>query len=115
MNTFLKFAQEVLRQAKQPLHYREITKRAIRSGLKTKGKTPWATMNARIATDIQNQDQQSEFIRTDPGMYTLNPKVTRVRSFTAKGLIVKHKVTFSLNTKQKGDIAEARVAELITL
>jgi restriction system protein len=67
---FLKAAEEVLKQAGQPLHYDEITERAIAQGLiHTKGKTPNRTMNAQISTSISSGD--SPFVRVGRGIYSL--------------------------------------------
>lgn len=114
MNTFLKLAQEILIQAKKPLHYKDITKQALNQGLRTNGATPWATMNAQIAVDIQQRGDESIFYRSDPGFYGLKANGVRATN-NVKAQIVDHHITSDLNTKQKGDIAEARVAELITL
>jgi hypothetical protein len=47
--TFLEAAEEVLRDAKEPLRIGEITERALARGLiQTVGKTPAATMSARL-------------------------------------------------------------------
>ena len=47
--TFLEAAELILRQAKRPLTTREITELALRRGLlKTRGKTPEATMSAAL-------------------------------------------------------------------
>ena len=60
----------ILQQAGQPLHYDEITKRAINHGLiETKGKTPNRTMNAQISTSISSGD--SPFVRVGRGIYGL--------------------------------------------
>jgi hypothetical protein len=49
--TFLQAAEAVLRSAKRPLTAREITEIALREGLiKTAGRTPTATMAARLYT-----------------------------------------------------------------
>ena len=114
MNTFLQSAQQILEQVGQPLHYKEITQKAIEQGLQTEGATPWATMNAQIATDIKKNGDDSIFYRSEPGTYSLKAQGIQ-HSISAKANIIKHRITSDLNTKQKGDIAEARVAELITL
>ena len=118
MNTFLQSAQQILEQVGRPLHYKEITQKAIDQGLQTEGLTPWATMNAQIAMDIKKNGEDSLFYRSEPGLYGLNrvgePKITGSER-GAKIVGALHTVTDGLNTKQKGDIAEARVAELITL
>ena len=63
----------VLQDAGGPLHYQEITKRVLARDLwTTTGKTPWATVNARIAVDIKERGTDSRFIRVRPGMYALN-------------------------------------------
>jgi len=72
MNSFKDIAYQILKKEGKPLHYREITALAIKKGLiKTEGKTPWATMNAQLSMDIVKNGEKSEFIRTDPGFFTL--------------------------------------------
>jgi len=69
---FLKAAATILQDAEAPLHYREIADRAIAQGLiKTTGRTPWATMNARLTVDIRARGSASHFQRTAPGMFAL--------------------------------------------
>lgn len=64
--------QKVLKDAAEPLHYLEITKRILEQGLwHTEGKTPEATINARIAVDIKKFGEISRFIRTGPGTFAL--------------------------------------------
>lgn len=122
MNTFKASAISVLTEAGKPLHYREITDIALKKELlKTEGKTPWATMNAQLSMDIINKGGSSLFIRSDPGFYglkTLNVSVvdtTHTKDISGKARIVRHQINNSLTSKQKGDIGEARIAELITL
>lgn len=130
MKSYKDIAYQILTNAGKPLHYRKITDIAIKEGLvKSVGKTPWATMNAQLSMDIAYHDENSMFLREGPGMYKLNPKwekernrygveVTR-RSYSNGKMITTKKylvqISEQLTTKQKGDIAEARVAELITL
>ena len=67
---FLDAAKEVLKRAGEPLHYREITGRAIAQGLiETKGQTPARTMNAQLSTSIQSGE--SPFVRVGRGVYGL--------------------------------------------
>jgi restriction system protein len=67
---FLEAAIQVLKQAGQPLHYDEITERAIAQGLlTTKGQTPNRTMNAQISTSIRGGG--SPFVRAGRGIYGL--------------------------------------------
>lgn len=122
MSSFKDIAYQVLKDSGKPLHYREIADIAAKKGLlKTEGKTPWATMNAQLSIDIINKGESSRFIRTDPGFYslkTLNIAAldnVRTKDIFGKARIVRHQINNSLTSKQKGDIGEARVAELITL
>lgn len=68
---FLDKIETVLSDAKQPLHYNEITRRLLTSGAwMTEGKTPNATVNARIAEDIKH-NPASRFARNGKGIFTL--------------------------------------------
>jgi restriction system protein len=61
--SFTDAAAEVLERngSHHGLHYREITKRALESGLiVTEGKTPEATMSAQIYTEIERQNRRGE-------------------------------------------------------
>lgn len=111
MSTFKKIAFQILQETGRSLHSKEITAIALKKGwLKTAGKTPEATMNAQLIVDINEKKHKSCFLKVAPSVFALNPDLVQ------KNLILpedtrKHKVS----TKQKGDIAEARIAELITL
>lgn len=122
MKSFKDLAYQILKEQGKPLHYREITDIALKKSLiQTEGRTPWATMNAQLSMDIINKGESSRFIRTDPGFYglkTLNISVAdsvQTRDIVGKARIVRHQINNSLTSKQKGDIGEARIAELITL
>jgi len=73
--TALSFADAtvaVLTAEGSPLHYREITQRALAQGLiQTDGKTPEATLNAILAVDIKQRSQDSRFVRVKPGVFGL--------------------------------------------
>jgi restriction system protein len=73
--TFLDAAHEILKQVGQPLHYREITKRALEQGfIESKGKTPEATMNAQLAVNIKRAEEggpPSRFVRAGRGIFGL--------------------------------------------
>ena len=70
--TALEAAYEVLNEAEEPLHYEEVTRRMLERGLwQTRGKTPWATVNARIAVDIKELGQESRFLRVGRGIFTV--------------------------------------------
>jgi len=64
--------RKVLEDAGEPLHYTEITGRALKQGLwQTRGKTPEATLNAQLAVDIKRNGAVSPFVRTAPGIFGL--------------------------------------------
>jgi len=76
-------AEEVLREAGGgPLHYREITKRAVASGLVTpSGETPWASVNAAINVDNRRREARGDLARFVPaggGYYRLRTAATQV-------------------------------------
>jgi restriction system protein len=77
---FLEAAISVLAEADEPLHYREITRLALdRHLISTEGQTPWATMNARIASTLKRQGDASEFVRVSPGVFGLRTWVEEGR------------------------------------
>ena len=75
--SFLDAAEKVLDQFgnRKPMHYREITDKAINQGwLSTSGKTPEASMNAQLGTELKRAKASGEpgrFVRTSPGCYGL--------------------------------------------
>lgn len=74
MNKFKTSAIAVLAEADRPLHYKEITRLALEKGiLETEGATPDASMNAQIVMDIKNKGKLSDFIKTAPSTYSINP------------------------------------------
>lgn len=63
----------VLEEAGGPLRHEEITRRILERGLwKTKGKTPSATINARLYVEIKQKGVASDFVRTGAGCFALN-------------------------------------------
>lgn len=73
MNTFKQSAIEILKKAKTSLHYNDITKQALESGiLETEGANPERTMNAVITVDINTKGDGSDFVRIDRGVFALN-------------------------------------------
>lgn len=65
-------AETVLKGAGRPLHYEELTRRMLESGLwKTTGKTPEATVRGALGVDIRRRGTGSRFLRTDRGMFAL--------------------------------------------
>lgn len=70
--TFRAAAEHVLDEAGIPLLAAAITERALAAGLvSTGGSTPSATMEAQLATSIQQQGEASPFIRVAPRTYAL--------------------------------------------
>jgi len=65
-------AEMALAAEGEPLHYREITRRVLDQGLwQTEGKTPIATMSARLSTDVKHHSASTRFERCGPGIYGL--------------------------------------------
>jgi restriction system protein len=61
--SFTDCAQKVLEEfgGKKPMHYKEITEKALQKGwLVTGGKTPEATMYAQVITEIKRQQKRGE-------------------------------------------------------
>jgi hypothetical protein len=115
MNSFKDVAYQILKEVGKPLHSKEITKIALeREWLKTAGKTPEATMNAQLIVDINNKKDKSRFIKVGPSTFGLNPNFKFAPETKTKEEKI-YKISKDVSTKQKGDIAEARIAELITL
>ena len=74
MVSFKLAAIKILEDAKEPLHYEEITKRALEKNLiETSGKTPEETMNSQISTDIKHRSDKTPFLRAKPGYFGLKP------------------------------------------
>ncbi len=75
--TYMEAAQSVLTGIADgnPMHYREITKRAIEAGmLAPNGLTPAATMYSQLLTDIERRAKRGEpprFARLSPGVFGL--------------------------------------------
>lgn len=66
-------AYEILKQAGEPLHYNEITDRALAAGiLSTSGQTPHASMGSRLYTDTLHPD--SQFRRVEKGVFGLRER-----------------------------------------
>lgn len=116
-NTFKGVAYEILKEAGVPMHSDEITDIALKRGwLKTAGKTPKATMNAQLVVDVNKRGDQSLFVKTGPSTFALNGTNTEKETPLKEEQEQKeYKISSTLNSPQKGNIVEARVAELITL
>ena len=74
MNKFRTAAIQILTEVGKPLHYKEITKLALDKGiLETEGATPDSSMNAQLITDINKKGEGSDFIKTAPSTFGINP------------------------------------------
>lgn len=66
MYSFLELAEDVLKSAAAPLTYQQCWEEALAKGLttkvKTKGKTPWQSMGARLYVDVRD-NADSRFIK----------------------------------------------------
>ena len=68
----LQAAEQVLTEAEEPLHYREITRRMLQRQLWTpQGKTPDRSVSSSITTHIGKYGSSSRFQRTAEGVYAL--------------------------------------------
>ena len=64
--------KRLLNEEQRPMHYLKITEEIINRGYwQTTGKTPEATVSARLSTDVKHKGDKSCFIRTQPGCYYL--------------------------------------------
>lgn len=123
MNSFKDIAYQILKEVRKPLHSKEITKIALERGwLRTAGKTPEATMNAQIIVDINSKKTASRFLKTGPSTFAINSELTEGQELkrnqntdTEIKTERRWKISEKVSSKQKGDIAEARIAELVTL
>lgn len=72
--SFLNLAEDVLKSTKRPMDYREIwdegVKLGVSSKISTSGKTPWATLGAKIYVDIRdNPNTVFEKVSTRPTLF----------------------------------------------
>ena len=117
-NTFKGIAYEILKEAKKPLHTKEITEIAIKNEwLKTAGLTPEATMNAQLIVDINKKGEKSLFKKIGPSLFTVNENIKTINKneLTEEQEKKEYKVSDTLMSVQKGNIVESRVSELILL
>src|SRR3989344_1794878 len=67
---------EVLKEAGEPLHYTNISKRVFaRGNVKTKGTTPEQSIYVIITLDIKKNGKRSPFIKTKKGHFRINPNL----------------------------------------
>lgn len=73
MGSALNAVQQVLAKAGEPLHYKEISRRVLATGLwHTDGKTPEATISAQLTVHIKKHGKNAKFRRIGPGMFSIN-------------------------------------------
>jgi restriction system protein len=73
--------QQVLSDAGESLHYKEIARRILAGGLwETDGKTPEATVNAQLTIHIKKHGKNARFLRVGTGLYALNSATTAATS-----------------------------------
>jgi hypothetical protein len=113
--SFAQAAYQILKQAGKPLTVGEITSIAFeREMVSTRGKTPSATMGARLYVDIKTRGDKSRFVKVKRGKFALRewsvPLVTRTPAFrplTFKGAAYEVLVSENrpLRTEEITDIA----------
>lgn len=73
--SFLASAEKILEQSGKPMHYKDITEKALKKGLLfSTGRTPEATMNAQLVTELKRAKaigKPTRFIRSSPGHFSL--------------------------------------------
>ncbi len=71
---------QILKEAGEPLHVKEITERIIKEGLwTTNGKTPAASVGAQLYTEIKDNGDQSTFIQVAGGAFSLRDTQSATR------------------------------------
>lgn len=74
--TFLEAAIEILRHAREPLHFAEITKRAVdRKLLSHVGRDPETAMQTCLNSAVRNNTYDGLLLRDTPGHFQLRPGV----------------------------------------
>ena len=74
MSSFKDIAYRILKKANKALHSKEITTIAIKAGkLQSTGKTPAATMGAKLYVDVNSKGIKSRFLKVGPSTFTINP------------------------------------------
>jgi predicted NUDIX family phosphoesterase len=83
--TFRQAAHKVLKRYRRPMSAIEITERALQLGwLTSSGHTPHKSMGARLAEDILTRGPQSQFMRTDAGLFALRSHINSEFEYTAR-------------------------------
>lgn len=99
MGHFLDIAYKVLLEEQKPLTAKEIIAIAQKKGwLHSSGKTPSQTMKSKISTDILNNKESSDFMRSDRARFALRDWRSRIEEYVAdryqKALLDENAVVF---------------------
>lgn len=84
--TFLEAAIQILKQERQPLHYKRLAQIAVERNLLTVvGRTPELTMQQRLNDALKKNDPELPLTREKPGVYGLRsyPSVEKASEVTA--------------------------------
>lgn len=74
-STFVDAARTILMEAGEALHYREITRRALKRGLvRTRGRTSDETLNAQLCGELKERGEASDFVRVAQGVFGLRTR-----------------------------------------
>jgi len=86
--TFRSAAIHVLKEAGKPMHYTEIAKKILTDELvQTSGETPEFTILKEMSKDIQINNKNSIFEKTDRGFYQLNPNLEEIEIKTTEKIL----------------------------
>jgi hypothetical protein len=100
--TFYEAAVEVLREAGRPLHYKKIAEISVtRNLLSHVGKTPDATMGARLQQEARKPIEETLIVQVRPGVYSLREGVD----------VSDARETISLRTPPPEEAVDTPVAE----
>ena len=72
-------------------------------------------MNAQLVVDINSKKDKSRFKKAGKSTFALNEGFVPPKPVEHPSPEKIRRITKDISTKQKGDIAEARIAELVTL
>lgn len=115
--TYKSLAYKILKEADKPLHVGDIMKTLRRKHpdvvVAWGSKNPQATMVAIILRDINGEKKNSRFVKdkVKGNTFSHNPAFKESREKAREEFPIRP----DISTKGKGEIAEMRVAELITL
>ena len=94
-------AEYILTKAGTPMTAREITEQILAQGLwQTQGKTPWDTVEARLAVDIRDHGEASRFQRCAPRLFAL--RTWGQPEYVGKQFKKKSKIVDPMPTDAKG-------------